>query len=150
MSEVGARLETRILIRAGLLLWLLSAFAMVWETLALQAPDSPLHFGILAGPAAQLCQQSFGLGIALFVAAWLWPFVHPNKSAWFTLAMLLTGASVSCAALFYAASEGIMGAQFFDPRPDARTVLYARSVGLGLLVLAGITLFVRSLRKQAA
>jgi len=147
MTEVGARVETRILIRAALGLWLLSAFAMVWEALALQAPDSPLHFGILSGPAGQLCQQSFGLGIALFVSAWLWPFVHPKRSGRLTLGLLLTGAFISGAALLYAASEGIMGAQFFDPRADARKVLYARSLGLLLLVLAGIELLVRSLRK---
>lgn len=146
MPDVGARLETRILIRVGLSLWLLAAFALAWEALALQAPDSPLHVGILAGPIAQLCSQSFGLGAGLFVAAALWPLTHARDRGRFTLALLLAGAVLSSAALTYAASEGIVGAQVYDPRPDARRVVYARGVGLGLLVLALLDILLRSLR----
>jgi len=147
MTDVGARLQTRILVRVALALWLLAIFASVWETLALQAPDSPLHFGILAGPIAQLRDQSFALGVGLFVAALLWPFTHASAKGTFTLIALLAGAVISTAAVTYAANEGILGAQAFDPRVDARRVLYARGVGLFLLALGVLDLLVRSLRR---
>ncbi len=149
MSDVGARLETRILVRVALGLWLLAAIATVWEALALQAPDSPLHFGILAGPIVQLRDQSFAQGAGLFVAALIWPFTHGERRGHFTLALLLLGAVVSSLALTYAASEGILGAQVFDPREDARRVLYARSLGLGLWMLALLDLLARSFRKRS-
>lgn len=150
MTEVGARLETRILVRVALVLWLLAILATVWEALALQAPDSPLHFGILAGPIAQLRDQSFALGVGLFVAALLWPFTHAAARGTFTLTLLLAGALISTAAVTYAASEGIMGAQAFDPRDDARRVLHARGVGLALLALGVLDLLLRSLRGKTA
>ena len=148
MGDVGARLETRILVRVALSLWLLAAMATVWEALALQAPDSPLHFGILAGPIVQLRDQCFAQGAGLFIAALLWPMAHGTKRGLFTLALLLSGALVGTAALIYAASEGILGAQVFDPRQDARRVLYARGIGLSLWLLALLDLFARSFRSR--
>jgi len=150
MADVGARLETRILVRVALVLWLLAVVSTVWEALALQAPDSPLHFGILAGPIAQLRDQSFALGVGLFVAALLWPFTHGAARGIWTLALLLSGVAFSTFAVGYAANEGILGAQAFDPRPDARQVLYARGVGLGLLALGLLDLLARSLRRGSA
>ncbi len=147
MSDVGARLETRILVRVALLLWLLAALATVWEALALQSPDSPLHFGILAGPIVQLRDQSFAQGAGLLGAALIWPFTHGaahKGGERLTMSLLLLGALVSCAALTYAASEGILGAQMFDPRQDARRVLYARGLGLSLWMMALLDLLVRS------
>jgi hypothetical protein len=148
MGDVGARLETRILVRVALWLWLLAALATVWEALALQAPDSPLHFGILAGPIVQLRDHCFAQGAGMFIAALLWPMAHAEKRGLFTLALLLSGVLVGTAALAYAASEGILGAQVFDPRQDARRVLYARGVGLSLWMLALVDLFARSFRAR--
>lgn len=148
MLDVGARLETRLLIRVALVLWLLAAFSTAWEALALQAPDSPLHFGILAGPIGQLRDQSFAQGVALLAAAWLWPFTHGTGRGHLTLALLLSATLVSTAALSYAAAEGILGTQAFDPRDDARRVLYARGIGLGLWIVALLDLLLRTLRKR--
>ncbi len=134
--------------RAALSLWLLASLATIWEALALQAPDSPLHFGILAGPIAQLRDQSFAQGAGLLAAAWLWPLAHGERKGRFTLLVLLLAALISSAALSYAASEGILGAQVFDPREDARRVLYARGLGLGLWIVALLELFVRSFRSR--
>src|SRR4051812_16025492 len=117
-------LESRLLIVVGLALWLLAGVSSVWEVLALQAPESPFHLGILAGPISQLRSFSFGLGTGLVFVAWLWPHVFGAGSGRLVLALLTFGALVQTGALLAAAAHGMLAVQVFDPRADARTLLY--------------------------
>jgi hypothetical protein len=146
-------LESRLLVLVALSLWLLAGAASVWELLAMQSPDSPLRLGVLAGPIAQLRSHSFGLGALLALAAWLWPRLYPAGRARGVLAVLVGGALVHTGALWVAAARGLLAVQLFDPRADARVLLYARLFGsvlgwLGLLALA--VRAARTLRREHA
>lgn len=129
--------DARLFVRTALVLWLVAAFATVWEVLALQGPDSPLRFGILAGPIAQLRDYSFAMGAALVAAAWLWPKLYSERGGRVASLLLVSGALIHVVALGYAASQGMVGVQFFDPRPDARWLVLTRGLG-HLLMVAGL------------
>src|ERR1700712_4205115 len=124
--------EARLLVGAGFALWLLAALAAVWEVLALQPPDSPLHLGVLAGPIAQLSTFAFALGT---VAAWvglLWPLLYAAGEGRAVAWLLMVGALLHVLILFVTASRGLLAVQLLDPRADARFMLYGRGVSLGL------------------
>lgn len=138
----------RSLVRLGLVLLCLSAGAASWEFLALQIPDSPFHVGILSGPIAQARNFSAALGIGALTVAPLWPRLYgPGEGRWvFTLALAGTAALV--AALFYAAAQGMVGAQLLDPRLDARLVAYARASGHALLTVALLLILARTFKMR--
>jgi hypothetical protein len=128
--------EARLLTRLGLWLWLAAAVATVWELLALQPPDSPLHLGVLAGPIAQLRNFAFAHGVAALVIARLQP------ARWLA-GLLAAGAILHLLALSYAAARGLLAVQLLDPRLDARLTLYARAFAHSLTLIALIALCVR-------
>jgi hypothetical protein len=136
------------LIRLALSLWLLAALAAIWEGMALQAPDSPFHAGVLAGPIGQLRGYTFALGTGLLGAAWLWPWLYPRGSGRLALASLIAGSVLSSSALAYAAAQGLIGAQLIDPRPDARSIAVLRGVGHVLLITGLVSAWVQAFRRR--
>jgi hypothetical protein len=138
--------SSRLLVRVGLSLWLCAGFACVWEVLALQPPDSPLHLGVLAGPIAQLVTVSFALGtVHILVGRW-WPALYALGEGQVVAGLLAIGAVIHVLALFYAASSGLMAVQLLDPRADARFALYARGLGHALTLSGGVGVLLRAVR----
>jgi hypothetical protein len=135
--------DARLLFRLGISLWFLAALAAIWELLALQPPDSPLHLGVLVGPIAQLRTFAFAQGCVLTLLA-LWG----GGGRWLAWPLAL-GALLHIAALTYAASRGLLAVQILDPRADARTVLYVRGLAHALSLLGLGVAFVRSLRQSS-
>lgn len=149
MSRAMADLDApavRILVRVALGLLCLSAGAACWEFLALQMPDSPFHLGVLSGPVAQARNFSAALGLGALALAPVWPRLYREGEGRPALVLLLAGAGILTAALFYAATQGMVGAQLLDPRLDARLVAYARALGHGLLSVSLLVVLVRALR----
>jgi hypothetical protein len=122
-------LEARVLVRTGLVLWLVAAAAMVWEVLASQSFESPLRVGVLPGPVGQLRGYAFGLGAVLLAAAWLWPRLYGEGRGRVALGLLGGGALLHTLALVYAAQQGLHAVQLLDPRSDARWVVMLRAAG---------------------
>lgn len=141
--------ETRLLAQVGLALWLVSGLSGVWEVLALQAPESPFHLGVLSGPITQLRTYSFGLGTVLCVLALLVPLLAPQGGVRPWVYALIFGVLLHTGTLLVAASRGMNAVQIFDPREDARMLLYARAVAHGITLLAGLGLLVQALRRGA-
>jgi len=139
--------SARLLVRVGLSLWLAAGLACVWEVLALQPPDSPLHLGVLAGPIAQLGTLSFALGTVHIVLGLGWRALYAANEGKVVLALLVFGALLQVLALFYAASRGLMAVQILDPRADAKLALYGRGLGHALTLAAGTGVLARLLRR---
>lgn len=135
----------RPLFRLGLLLWLVAALASVWELLALQPPDSPLHLGVLAGPIGQLSGFAFAHGSVLVLMAACWTAWSSRWIAW----LLAVGALTHVGALTYAAAQGLLAVQLLDPRLDARLTLYVRAAGHALTTAALLAAGLRSLRQSS-
>lgn len=141
-----ASFPVRTLLLLGLGLSLYSALCCVWEVLALQMPDSPLHVGVLAGPIAQLRNFSFGFGVGSLVLASVWSLLFgANESRWL-MALWLAGALLHVAALSYAAARGMVGVQLLDPRLDARLLVYTRGLAHALTLAFLIAASVRALK----
>jgi hypothetical protein len=138
--------EARSLIRLGISLWFLAALAAIWEVTALQPPDSPAHLGILAGPIGQLRNFAFAYGCVAALLA-LAPVWGPG-SRWMAGSLAL-GALLHVGALGYAASRGLLAVQIFDPRLDARLVLYLRGFAHALTMFALGSALARSLRQSS-
>jgi hypothetical protein len=137
--------QAQFLAVAGLGLWVLSGLCQVWEVLAVQSPDSPFHLGVLAGPVAQLRSHCFGLGAVCVGLSCLWP-LFKLEPGWLLLGVFFAGVVLETAALTWAAASGMLAAQVFDPRPDARLMLYLRAFGHALNLIAGVAFFVCSAR----
>lgn len=145
--ESSSSYEWRLLVLVGLSLWLVAAGAAVWEALALQSPDSPLHVGVLAGPVAQLASFAFALGTGELVVAALWPSLYTAPGHGRVVAILLAlGGLLHTASLSYAAARGILAIQVLDPRDDVRMTLYLRLLAHGLTVSGVGALLVRVAR----
>ena len=139
--------ESHLLVCVGLLLWLAAALASIWEVLALQPPDSPLHLGVLVGPVVQLRNVSFGLGTMSLVAGLLWPTAYGLGGGRAVALLLALGALLHVASLAYAASCGLLAVQLLDPRTDARLALYVRALGHALTIAALLALSIRLVRR---
>lgn len=137
----------RLLLRLGLALWLAAALAAVWELLALQPPDSPLHLGVLAGPIAQLHAVAFSYGCVSVLLALVWPHLYDEGEARWVAWLLALGSSLHVLALGYAAGRGLLAVQLLDPRRDARIALYARSCAHLLASLGLVAVCVRAFRR---
>ena len=133
--------------RVGLSLWLTTGLCGVWEVLALQPPDSPLHLGVLAGPIAQLGSLTFALGTVHIALALCWRTLYAADEGKAVVVLLVLGTLLQVLALFYAASRGLMAVQILDPRGDARLALYGRGMGHALTLGAGVAVLVRLLRR---
>lgn len=136
-----------MLLLLGLGLCVLSALSCVWEMLALQMPDSPMHVGVLAGPIAQLRNFSFGLGVGSLVLSLCWPQLFAAGTGKVVAWLWLAGALLHVAALCYAATQGMVSVQFFDPRLDARVVVYTRAIAHALSVGALLMVSARAVRE---
>jgi hypothetical protein len=133
--------SSRLLVRVGLSLWLAAGLASVWEVLALQPPDSPLHLGV------QLSTLSFALGAVHLVLGLGWRALYVANEGKAVVALLVIGALLQVLALFYAASRGLMAVQILDPRADARLALYGRGLGHAFTLAAGVGVLARMLRR---
>lgn len=123
------------LVRLGLVVLLGAAVAAVWEVLALQAPTSPYHFGVLPGPVGALRDSASITALCLFAAAWLWPWASQGRELRAWLVLVHVGVIVSLGALTYGATTGMYGVQIDDLRVDSRWLFRIRA--MGQLVLAG-------------
>jgi hypothetical protein len=140
--------EPHLLRVVGLALWLVSALSSVWEVLARQPPDSPLHLGLLAGPIAQLATFAFALGTGMLLTGALWSSFYEAGEGRLVAVLLVAGSLFQVGALTYAASEGLLAVQLLDPRADARFTLYVRAVG-HLSTFGGVfALLLRLLRRR--
>jgi len=119
---------TRWFLRLGALSLLVGLGAGVFELMATQAPYTPLHFGVLAAPFSQLRGAAFWLGLFAFVCA---------------------GSVLSLSAMAWAAAEGMMAIQVFDPRPGAGWLAIVRLLGQGLVLIAALDVARRLLRRGA-
>jgi hypothetical protein len=137
----------RLLRATGLALWLVAAFACIWEVLALQPPASPLHFGLLATPIAQLRGFSFALGTAALLVSLLFPMLYARGEGAVVALLLSASSLLHVAALAYAAGQGLLAVQLLDPRGDARLALYTRGLAHALTVVALCALFARLFRR---
>lgn len=138
--------EARLLIGVGLGLWLVALLASVWEVLALQPPDSPLHLGVLSGPIAQLRTFAFALGTSAVLVGSLWPALYAKGQGRWVAWLLVVGAVLHVTMLLLAASRGLLAVQLLDPRGDARALLYGRGLALSLTFSAVLGLLRRAIQ----
>ena len=148
MRPSSPAFEPHLLRVVGLALWLVSAVACVWEVLALQPPDSPLHLGVLAGPIAQLASFAFALGTGSLLISALWPSFYAPGEGRLTAALLVFGALLHVGALSYAASHGLLAVQVLDPRADVRVALYVRAMAHGATAAGVFIILVRVFRRR--
>jgi len=117
-------------LRLGTGVLVLAALAGVWETLASQAPGSPLYIGVLPGPVALLREAAFDWGVSLVLAGLLLGGrAQPRK--WFFA--LQAGVLLTLGSALYAAATGMHGIQARDLRPDASWLFAIKYAGRGLL-----------------
>jgi hypothetical protein len=137
-------------IRLGIVTLIAAAAASVWELLALQAPGSPVHIGMLPGPIATLRELCLVLGLLQLGAGLLLPWVSLPREPRVAIALLHVGTLLAVAAQVYGAALGMNGVQLLDLRHDALPLFVARQGGLALCVLALLALARGSLRQLPA
>jgi len=140
---------TRWFLRLGALTLLIGLGAGVFELMATQAPYTPLHFGVLAAPFSQLRGAAFWLGLFAFVCAWLRPRLGSERASWILFGLVSAGSVLSLSAMAWAAAEGMMAIQVFDPRPGAGWLAIVRLLGQGLVLIAALDVARRLLRRGA-
>ncbi len=123
----------RSFVRLGAVLLVLAAAAGVWEMLAMQIPSSQYRVGVLPGPVAQLREMAVVLGLSAFAAAWLLPWIAPDREPWPLCVGVHVGAVVTLGAMVYGATTGMYGVQIYDPRPDSQILFVVRWIGQGIL-----------------
>ena len=141
-------LEARLLIGVGFSLWLVALLACVWEVLALQPPDSPLHLGVLSGPIAQLRTFAFALGGSAALVGALWPALYAQGQGRWVAWLLVAGAALHVIVLLVAAGRGLLAVQLLDPRADARALLYGRGLALSFTFSAVVALCLRVMQSS--
>jgi len=140
---------TRWFLRLGALTLLVGLAAGIFELMATQAPYTPLHFGVLAAPFTQLRSSAFWLSLFACVCAWLRPKLGSEREVWILFGLLSAGSVLSLGAMAWAAGEGMMAIQVFDPRPGARWFALVRLLGQGLVLFGGLMVARRLLRRAA-
>jgi hypothetical protein len=123
-------------IRLGIVTLMAAAAASAWELLALQAPGSPVHIGMLPGPIAALRELCIVLGLLQLGTGLLLPWANLPREPRISIALLHVGTLLAVAAQLYGAALGMSGVQLLDLRPDALPLFIARQGGLGLCVVA--------------
>ena len=122
--------SARAVLRLGTGVLVSAALAGVWETLASQAPGSPLYIGMLPGPVALLREAAFDWGVSIVLAGLLLGTrAQPRK--WFIA--LQAGVLLTLGSALYAAASGMHGVQARDLRPDATWLFAIKYAGRGLL-----------------
>ncbi|MFW5926365.1 MAG: hypothetical protein ACOC9O_03060 [Myxococcota bacterium] len=141
------RPSARALVRLAIGLLLVGALAGGWEILASQSPYSPFRLGVLPAPIAQLRATAITLALLHFSAAWLLPWMAPDREPTYLVTALYVGSLLTIAALLYGAATGMMGLQIDDVRTDARILLATRATGLVILLLCLLDVARRVLRR---
>jgi len=136
---------SRWFLRLGALTLVAGLVAGVFELMATQAPYTPLHFGVLAAPFAQLRASGLWLSLFAFVAAGLRPRLG-EREPWILFGLYALGTLMSLSAMAWAAAQGMMAIQVFDPRPGAGWIAITRLAGQGLILLAAVDACRRLLR----
>lgn len=145
-TDHSPTLPARLLLRAGLLLWLVGCVALAWEVLTRQAPGSPYQIGLLSGPVEQLRNGAFALGAGLLAGGLLHRWLFGERGLYWAL-LATVAATVHVAALLYCAWHGLAGVQILDPRPGTAAITTARAVAHLLTMVALSDAFVRALRR---
>lgn len=108
----------------------LAALAGAWETLASQAPGSPLYIEMLPGPIERLRETAFDFGVLLLLAGLLLRGQSLGALATWALG---AGTFLTLATALYAALTGMLGIQFYDLRADAPWLFAFKFLGRALL-----------------
>ena len=122
--------SARAVLRLGTGVLVLAVAAGAWETLASQAPGSPLYIGMLPGPVTLLREAAFVWG-ALIVLAGLVLGGRAQPRKWFIA--LQVGLWFTLGSALYAAATGMHGVQARDLRPDATWLFVIKYGGRALL-----------------
>lgn len=121
--------SARALVRLGAALLLVAAAASVWELCAMQAPSSPIYVAVLPGPVGKLRAAATTLGLAMFAAAWLTPWIGRGAELPWLVRGASAGSLLLVGTLTYGATTGMYGVQAVDPRFDSQLLFYLRSAG---------------------
>lgn len=120
------------MLRLAVIVLCTAAGAGVWETLASQAPGSPLSIGMLPGPIEMLRETALTLGLLLLGAALL---VREAGATRRVVIGIHVAVAITLLAAFYGALTGMHGVQARDLRPDATPLFVVKYLGrLGVLV----------------
>lgn len=131
--------DTRPMPKAGSARWVLwlgcgvlclAALAGTWETLASQAPGTPLYIGMLPGPIERLRESAFDFGVLLLLAGLLLREQRLGVRATWALG---AGTFLTLTSALYAALTGMLGIQLYDLRADAPWLFAFKFLGRGLL-----------------
>jgi hypothetical protein len=122
--QVGQSARTVLRLGCGVLVF--GAFAGAWETLASQAPGSPLYIGMLPGPVELLRETAITWGLLITLAGILLADRSLSRR-WF--AALFAGVLLTLGAALYGAATGMHGVQATDLRLDATWLFVAKHVG---------------------
>jgi hypothetical protein len=131
--------SARAVLRLGCGVLSAAALAGAWETLASQAPGSPLYIGMLPGPIELLRDAAFEFGV-LYVVGGLLLAERRLSKRW--VWALYAGSVLTLGAGVYAALTGMHGIQAHDLRPDAIYVFVVKYTGR-LLCCAGLLAIAR-------
>jgi hypothetical protein len=134
--------SARTVLRLGCYVLGFAGLAGVWETLASQAPGSPLYIGVLPGPVESLREIALELGGLLLLAGMLLgERALPKRTLWLIgVGLLLTLVSAT-----YAAAVGMHAVQVRDLRPEAIWLFLAKFLGRGLVCAGLVEIAVRAL-----
>lgn len=124
--------SARTVLRVGLCVLGVAVLAGAWETLAEQAPGSPLYIGMLPAPIERLRSDAVAFGAFLWLAALS---LGDRRLSDRVLACLGIGAAMLLLGDLYAAWNGMPGVQLQDLRADAPWVFFGKLIGRALLVL---------------
>jgi len=124
--------SARGVLRLGCGVLVVATLVGAWETLASQAPGSPLYIGMLPGPIELLRETALTCGL-LTVLAGLMLADRTLSRRW--LWLLHVGVTLTLGSGFYAAANGMHGVQVRDLRPDAGWLFLVKYAGRGLLAV---------------
>jgi hypothetical protein len=135
--------SARAVLWLGCSVLLLGALFGAWETLASQAPGSPLYIAMLPGPVELLRETAVTFGL-LLVAAGLLLGDRSLASRW--LWALYAGTALTLGSSLYAAATGMHGVQASDLRADAIWLFIVKYVGRAVLSACLVAIALRALR----
>jgi hypothetical protein len=137
--------SARAVLRLGTGVLVLAAAAGVWETLASQAPGSPLYIGVLPGPVELLREAAFQWGVLIVLAG-----LCLGERAWprSLFIALQVAVALTLGSAIYAAASGMHGIQARDLRPDAMWLFVIKFSGRAGLTACLVDLARRGLARR--
>lgn len=117
-------------LKAGILLLGIGVIAGVWQILATQLPNSPLHAGVLPGPVDKLRAWCFTGSVIIIVLALCRAGTGVSRERPRAVRWLFGGGITVLLSLLYGAATGMPGEQLLDPRWDAQVMIALRMLGL--------------------